>query len=57
MQTMSRPRARHMPVVEERGVSIGIISMGAILKAHLEETTSKNRVPHDRALVSTFAKF
>ncbi|TSP09188.1 CBS domain-containing protein [Cupriavidus campinensis] len=55
MHTMSRLRARHIPVVEKSGELIGIVSVGDLLKAQLEETTLENRVLHDKALVSTFA--
>ena len=39
METMTRGRFRHMPVVEEEGRLSGIVSIGDVVKTCIEETT------------------
>lgn len=54
MHSMNRHRTRHLPVLEN-GELVGIVSVGDLLKAQLEEMSLENRVLHDRALISAFA--
>jgi len=37
MQVMTEKRVRHIPVVDEDGALIGIVSIGDIVKTRLEE--------------------
>jgi signal-transduction protein with cAMP-binding, CBS, and nucleotidyltransferase domain len=54
MLTMTRWRARHMPVVSA-GVLIGVVSIGDIIKSRLVEMTEKNGVLQDLARVKLAA--
>jgi CBS domain-containing protein len=37
MATMTNPRIRHLPVVDEQGGLMGIISIGDVVKSHITE--------------------
>jgi CBS domain-containing protein len=39
MEMMTEGRFRHVPVVDDDGLLVGLISIGDIVKAHVEETT------------------
>lgn len=39
MEMMTEGRFRHVPVVDDNGLLVGLISIGDIVKAHVEETT------------------
>lgn len=39
MQMMTEGRFRHVPVIDAEGLLIGLISIGDVVKAHVEETT------------------
>ena len=39
MAMMTEGRFRHIPVLEEAGQICGLISIGDVVKAHIEETT------------------
>jgi CBS domain-containing protein len=39
MAMMTQGRFRHVPVVDEAGKLCGLISIGDVVKAHIEETT------------------
>jgi len=55
MQTMTKTRARHVPVVE-RGRVIGIVSIGDIVKSRLDEKIQENTVLQDLARARMIAK-
>jgi CBS domain-containing protein len=39
MEMMTEGRFRHVPVIDGEGLLIGLISIGDVVKAHIEETT------------------
>ena len=43
MQLMTDQRIRHVPVVEEHGALIGIISIGDVVKYRLDHLESENQ--------------
>ena len=42
-QTMTDHRVRHVPVVDDDGALIGIVSIGDVVKARLDELESEQR--------------
>ena len=42
-QTMTDHRVRHVPVVDDDGVLVGIVSIGDVVKARLDELESEQR--------------
>jgi CBS domain-containing protein len=42
-QTMTDHRVRHVPVVDEDGALVGIVSIGDVVKARLDELESERR--------------
>ena len=42
-QTMTHHRVRHVPVVDDDGALIGIVSIGDVVKARLDELESEQR--------------
>lgn len=53
-KTMTLQRARHIPVLEANTL-LGVISIGDITKAQLDETQLENGVLHDLLRASRFA--
>lgn len=42
-QTMTDHRVRHVPVVDDEGVLVGIVSIGDVVKARLDELESEQK--------------
>lgn len=51
MHTMTERRIRHIPVVDEEGKAISIVSIGDVVKAHISELDSERQAL--RAYVSS----
>jgi CBS domain-containing protein len=47
MSTMTRHRIRHMPVVDSDGTLISIISIGDVVKYHVDEMADENSALRD----------
>ena len=51
MQAMTDRRFRHLPVVDDDGRPIGVISIGDVVKARLEDVALENKVLRDMTRV------
>lgn len=49
MAVMTRSRSRHVPVVDERGLC-GLVSIGDMVKSHMDEIVLESRVLRDAYL-------
>lgn len=47
MNIMTERRIRHIPVVDEEGKAISIVSMGDVVKAHINELDSERQALRD----------
>lgn len=47
MNIMTERRIRHIPVVDEEGKAISIVSMGDVVKAHISELDSERQALRD----------
>jgi CBS domain-containing protein len=47
MRTMTERRSRHLPVVDDENRPVGVISLGDVVKARLDDVALENKVLRD----------